>query len=37
LDQINIPLKRETIGQGELDVVLIVDGKKTNAVRVHVK
>jgi uncharacterized protein (TIGR03437 family) len=37
LDQINIPLTRETIGRGELDVVLIVDGKKTNAARVHIK
>ncbi len=37
LDQINIPLTREMIGRGELDVVLIVDGRKTNAVRVHIK
>lgn len=37
LDQINIPLTREMIGKGELDVVLIVDGKKTNAARVHIK
>jgi uncharacterized protein (TIGR03437 family) len=36
-DQANLRLDRALAGRGEVDVVLIVDGKMTNAVRVAVK
>jgi uncharacterized protein (TIGR03437 family) len=37
LDQLNVHLPRSLIGRGELDVVLVVDGKQANTVRVNVK
>ncbi len=37
LDQINVFLPRELAGKGEVDVVLTVDGKTTNAVKINVK
>lgn len=37
LDQINIPLSRNLIGRGLLNVTLTVDGKTSNAVTVNIK
>ena len=37
VDQVNLLLPRALIGRGEVDVVLTVDGKASNAVRVNVK
>ncbi|MGH9802462.1 MAG: hypothetical protein ACRD82_19015, partial [Blastocatellia bacterium] len=37
LDQINLRLLRNLIGRGDVDVVLMVDGKTANTVRVNVK
>jgi len=37
LDQINLPVPRSLIGRGEIDVDLVVDGKKANTVRVNIK
>lgn len=37
LDQINVRLPRTLIGRGEVDVVVTVDGKTTNATRIHIK
>ena len=37
LDQINIPLPKPLVGQGEVDVVLRLDGKITNTVKVTFK
>jgi uncharacterized protein (TIGR03437 family) len=37
LDQINIELPRSLAGRGEVDVVLMVDGKTANTVRVNFK
>ncbi|HMZ17011.1 MAG TPA: hypothetical protein PLD20_03715 [Blastocatellia bacterium] len=37
LDQINAFLPRELAGKGEVDVVLTVDGKPTNTVKINVK
>lgn len=34
LDQVNLPLKRSLIGRGEVEVVLVVDGKQANPVTV---
>ena len=37
LDQINLPVPRSLIGRGEINVDLVVDGKKANTVRVNIK
>lgn len=37
LDQANILIPRSVAGRGDVDVVLIVDGKSTNAVTINVK
>ena len=37
LDQINVLIPRSLIGRGEIDVVLTVNGKTTNTVRVSIK
>ncbi len=37
LDQINLPIPRSLIGRGEVDVVLTVDGKTANVVKIHIK
>ncbi len=37
LDQANILLPRSLAGRGDLDVVLIVDGKRTNTVSINVR
>ncbi|MDQ3013974.1 MAG: hypothetical protein M3X11_25135, partial [Acidobacteriota bacterium] len=37
LDQINVELPRSLVGRGEVDVVVMVDGKAANVVRVNVK
>ncbi|MGH9938148.1 MAG: hypothetical protein ACREAM_18030, partial [Blastocatellia bacterium] len=37
LDQANLRLSRSLIGRGEVDVVLVVDGKTANTVRIAIK
>ena len=37
LDQINVGIPRSLIGRGEIDVVLTVDGKTANTVKVNIK
>jgi uncharacterized protein (TIGR03437 family) len=37
LDQINVALPRALAGRGEVDVVLTVDGKTANVVRINIK
>jgi uncharacterized protein (TIGR03437 family) len=37
LDQINALIPRALIGRGEVDVVLTVDGKIANTVRVNIR
>jgi uncharacterized protein (TIGR03437 family) len=37
LDQLNVRLSRSLIGRGEVDVVLTVDGRTANIVRVNIK
>jgi uncharacterized protein (TIGR03437 family) len=37
LDQVNVLIPRSLIGRGEVDVVLTVDGKTSNTVRVNIK
>jgi uncharacterized protein (TIGR03437 family) len=37
LDQVNVPLPRSLAGSGEIDVLMSVDGKRANVVRVNVK
>ena len=37
LDQINIPLSRGLIGRGDVDVLLAVDGKTANTVKIKIK
>lgn len=37
LDQINVGIPRSLIGKGDIDVVLTVDGKTANTVRVNIK
>ncbi|MEO6727204.1 MAG: choice-of-anchor D domain-containing protein [Blastocatellia bacterium] len=37
LDQINVGIPRSLIGRGDVDVVLTVDGKITNTVKVNIK
>jgi len=37
LDQINLSVPRALAGRGDADVVLTVDGKKTNTVRINIK
>jgi mannan endo-1,4-beta-mannosidase len=37
LDQVNVLLSRSLIGRGEVDVVLTVDGKMANPVRVNIR
>ncbi len=37
LDQLNVRLPRSLIGRGEVDLVLMVDGKTANTVKVHIK
>lgn len=37
LDQINLRIPRSLIGRGEVDLVLMVDGKAANTVRVNIK
>ncbi len=37
LDQSNIRLDRSLIGKGEIDVILNVDGKATNALKINIK
>jgi uncharacterized protein (TIGR03437 family) len=37
LDQCNVRLSRSLIGRGEVDVVLMVDGKTANTVRIAVR
>ncbi len=37
LDQVNALIPRSLLGRGEVDVVLTVDGKVANTVRVAIK
>jgi len=37
LDQVNVKLPRALNGRGEVDLVLTVDGKTANTVRVRIK
>jgi uncharacterized protein (TIGR03437 family) len=37
LDQVNVGLPRSLAGRGEVDVILVADGKTANTVRVSVK
>jgi len=37
LDQVNLRVPRRLAGRGEVDIVLYIDGKKSNAVTVHIK
>jgi len=37
LDQINVALPRALAGRGEVDVILTVDGKTANIVRINIK
>jgi uncharacterized protein (TIGR03437 family) len=37
LDQVNVRLPRNLAGRGQVDVMLVVDGKTANSVRVNVK
>jgi uncharacterized protein (TIGR03437 family) len=37
LDQVNIHIPRSLIVGGEVDLVLTVDGKPSNPVRIHVR
>ncbi len=37
LDQVNIRVPRSLIGRGEVDLVLTVEGKPANAVRIHIR
>jgi uncharacterized protein (TIGR03437 family) len=37
LDQVNVAVPRTLIGRGEVDIVLAVDGKAANTVRVNIK
>ena len=37
LDQINVLVPRSLIGRGEVDLVLTVDGKVANTVKVNIK
>ncbi|MEP7342172.1 MAG: FG-GAP-like repeat-containing protein [Acidobacteriota bacterium] len=37
LDQVNLSLPRSLVGRGELDVVLTVEGKRANVVKVKIK
>jgi uncharacterized protein (TIGR03437 family) len=37
LDQVNVLLPRSLIGRGEVDVVLTVDGKTANTIRINVR
>ena len=37
LDQVNLTIPQSMAGKGEMDLVLSVDGKQTNAVRIKVK
>jgi uncharacterized protein (TIGR03437 family) len=37
LDQVNVKLPRSLIGRGDVVVILRVDGKTANAVRVNVR
>lgn len=37
LDQVNLRVPRHLLGSGEVDVVLTVDGKVANTVRVHIR
>jgi len=37
LDQINVGIPRGLIGRGDVDVILTVDGKTANTVRIHIK
>lgn len=37
LDQVNVRLPRVLIGRGEVDLVLMVDGKEANKVRISIK
>ena len=37
LDQINVRLPRSLIGRGEIDLVMMVDGREANKVRINIK
>ncbi|MFN0086544.1 MAG: IPT/TIG domain-containing protein [Blastocatellia bacterium] len=37
LDQINVRVPRSLIGRGEIDLVMIVDGKPANTLRINIK
>lgn len=37
LDQVNVRLPRSLAGQGQMDVVLTVDGQQANAVRINIR
>jgi uncharacterized protein (TIGR03437 family) len=37
LDQLNLRLPRSLAGRGEVDVVLMVDGRAANTVRINVR
>jgi len=37
LDQLNVRVPRSLVGRGEIDIVLTVDGKPANTVRVNIK
>ena len=36
LDQVNVRVPRELIGRGEVDIELVVDGKRANVVTVRI-
>jgi len=37
MDQANLRIPRSLVGRGEVDLVLTVDGKAANTVRVNIK
>ncbi len=37
LDQINLPIPRSLAGRGNVDIVLTVDGKQSNTVRINIR
>jgi uncharacterized protein (TIGR03437 family) len=37
LDQVNLPIPRSLAGRGEVDVVVTVEGKVANTVKINIK
>jgi uncharacterized protein (TIGR03437 family) len=37
VDQVNVRMPRSLIGRGEVDIVLMVNGKTANVVKVHIQ